>query len=69
MTHIMEELQKKSLENGPLCVGLDTDPSYLPESVLKAFDSPVEAILAYNKEIIKRVAADKSACCMGSGYI
>ena len=63
MTHIMEELQKKSLENGPLCVGLDTDPSYLPESVLKAFDSPVEAVLAYNKEIIKRVAADKSACC------
>lgn len=63
MTHIMEELQKKSLENGPLCVGLDTDPSYLPESVLKAFDSPIEAVLAYNKEIIKRVAADKSACC------
>ena len=63
MTHLMEELRKKSLENGPLCVGLDTDPSYLPESVLKAFDSPVEAILAYNKEIIKRVASDKSACC------
>lgn len=59
----MEELRKKSLENGPLCVGLDTDPSYLPESVLKAFDSPVEAILAYNKEIIKRVTSDKSACC------
>ena len=59
----MEELRKKSLENGPLCVGLDTDPSYLPESVLKAFDSPVEAILAYNKEIIKRVDSDKSACC------
>ena len=63
MKHIMEELQKKALENGPLCVGLDTDPSYLPESVLKAFDSPAEAILAYNKEIIKEVAADKSACC------
>ncbi len=63
MTHIMQQLQKKSLENGPLCVGLDTDPSYLPESVLKAFDSPVEAVLAYNKEIIKRVAEEKSACC------
>jgi len=59
----MQQLQKKSLENGPLCVGLDTDPSYLPESVLKAFDSPVEAVLAYNKEIIKRVAEEKSACC------
>ena len=63
MKHIMQVLQEKAAENGPLCVGLDTDPSYLPESVLKAFDSPVEAVLAYNKEIIKRVAADKSACC------
>lgn len=63
MKHIMQQLQEAALANGPLCVGLDTDPSYLPESVLKAFDSPVEAVLAYNKEIIKRVAADKSACC------
>ena len=63
MKHIMQQLQEKAAENGPLCVGLDTDPSYLPESVLKAFDSPVEAVLAYNKEIIKRVAAEKSACC------
>ena len=63
MKHTMELLREKSLENGPLCVGLDTDPSYLPDSVLKAFDSPVEAILAYNREIIKRVAQDKSACC------
>ncbi|MBO6218399.1 MAG: orotidine-5'-phosphate decarboxylase [Treponema sp.] len=63
MKHIMQELQEAALKNGPLCVGLDTDPSYLPESVLKAFDSPVEAVLAYNKEIIKRVSSDKSACC------
>ena len=63
MKHIMQQLQEAAAKNGPLCVGLDTDPSYLPESVLKAFDSPVEAILAYNKEIIKRVAEDKSACC------
>ncbi|MBP3771630.1 MAG: orotidine-5'-phosphate decarboxylase [Treponema sp.] len=63
MKHILQKLQEVAVQNGPLCVGLDTDPSYLPESVLKAFDSPVEAVLAYNKEIIKRVAADKSACC------
>lgn len=63
MKHNMQLLQEASIENGPLCVGLDTDPSYLPESVLKVFDSPAEAILAYNKEIIKRVAAEKSACC------
>lgn len=59
----MEQLKVLSEKNGPLCVGLDTDPSYLPESVLKGFDSPAKAILAYNKEIIKRIAKDNSACC------
>ncbi len=63
MKHYMELLQDAAVKNGPLCVGLDTDPSYLPESILKVFGSPAEAILAYNKEIIKRIAADKSACC------
>ena len=63
MKHLMEQLQEVAKQNGPLCVGLDTDPSYIPESVLKVFSSPAEAILAYNREIIKRVAAEKSACC------
>lgn len=57
------ELQNLAAKNGPLCVGLDTDPSYIPESVLKNYSSATEAVLAYNKEIIRRVAADKSACC------
>ena len=59
----MEMLKDLSEKNGPLCVGLDTDPSYLPESVLKEYKTKAEAILAYNKEIIKRIAAEKSACC------
>ncbi len=63
MKHLMEQLQEVAVQNGPLCVGLDTDPSYIPESVLKVFATPAEAVLAYNKEIIKRVAAEKSACC------
>ena len=63
MTHKMMELQNLAAKNGPLCVGLDTDPSYIPESVLKNYSSAPEAVLAYNKEIIRRVAADKSACC------
>ena len=63
MKHYMEQLKELCEKNGPLCVGLDTDPSYLPESVLKAYKSPAEAILAYNKEIIRRISADKSACC------
>ena len=63
MIHNMQILQDAAAKYGPLCVGLDTDPSYIPSPVLKNFDSPAEAVLAYNKEIIKRVAAEKSACC------
>lgn len=59
----MQILQELAAERGPLCVGLDTDPSYLPESVIKAVGSPEEAVLAYNKEIIRRIVSDKSACC------
>lgn len=62
MKHFMEKLKELSEKNGPLCVGLDTDPSYIPENILKSFKSPAEAVLAYNKEIIKRIAADNSAC-------
>ena len=61
--HNMQILQELAAKNGPLCVGIDTDPSYLPESVLKNFSSPAQAVLAYNREIIRRVAADKTACC------
>lgn len=63
MKHVMEQLKDAAAANGPLCVGLDTDPSYLPAPLLKVFSSPADAILTYNKEIIKRIAADKSACC------
>ena len=55
--HKMQELQELAAERGPLCVGLDTDPSYLPDSVIKAVGSAEEAVLAYNKEIIRRIAA------------
>lgn len=63
MKHNMQKLQELAAKNGPLCVGLDTDPSYIPENILKQYKSAPEAVLAYNKEIIKRVAKDKSACC------
>ena len=61
--HNMQLLQELSQKNGPLCVGLDTDPSYIPENILKTYESPAAAVLAYNKAIIERVANDKSACC------
>lgn len=63
MKHNMQILQELAAANGPLCVGLDTDPSYIPPSVLAKYDSPAQAVLAYNTEIIDRVAAAKSACC------
>ena len=59
----MERLRELSKKNGPLCVGLDTDPSYIPENVLYQFDGKAEAVFAYNREIINRIADDKSACC------
>ena len=61
--HNMQLLQELSVKNGPLCVGLDTDPSYIPENIVKQYESPAQAVLAYNKEIIDRVKADESACC------
>ena len=44
----MNRLQMACKENGPLCVGLDTSPNYLPPEVLKKFASPAKAVLAYN---------------------
>ena len=61
--HNMQLLQELAAKNGPLCVGLDTDPSYIPETIIKECGSGPQAVLAYNKAIIDRVAADKSACC------
>lgn len=63
MKHSMEILKELAEKNGPLCVGLDTDPSYIPSPLLKVLGDPADAILDYNKEIIRRIAADKSACC------
>ncbi|MCH5290714.1 MAG: orotidine-5'-phosphate decarboxylase [Treponema sp.] len=63
MKHAMELLQEAAVKNGPLCVGLDTAPSYIPDAVLKDYKSPAEAVLAYNTQIISRIAAEKTACC------
>lgn len=57
----MSRLQQSCLEKGPLCVGLDTDTSYLPPEVLKQFDSPCDAVLAYNTALID--ACEPYAAC------
>lgn len=62
MKHNMQILQELAAKNGPLCVGLDTDPSYIPQNLLEQF-SPAQAVLEYNKLLIKRITQDKSACC------
>ena len=61
--HNMQLLQELAAKNGPLCVGLDTDPSYIPENIVKQYESAPAAVLEYNKQIINSVAADKTACC------
>lgn len=62
MKHNMQILQELAAKNGPLCVGLDTDPSYIPQNLIEKF-SPAQAVLEYNKLLIKKITEDKSACC------
>ncbi len=59
----MQVLKELSVKNGPLCVGLDTDPSYIPQNILEKYSSPAQAVLAYNKAIIDRVSQKNLACC------
>lgn len=58
----MQILYESCQKNGPLCIGLDTDPSYLPPEVCEKFATPAEAVLAYNKEIIQNIK-DSACCC------
>ncbi len=59
--HQMSRLQSVCRGKSPLCIGLDTDVSYIPPSVAQKFASPTEAVLAYNKGIVE--AAGKYAGC------
>ena len=63
MKHAMQKLQEAAKKFGPLCVGLDTDPSYIPENIIKNYSSAPEAVLAYNLALIEGIKKDQSACC------
>ena len=63
MKHAMQKLQEAAKKFGPLCVGLDTDPSYIPENIIENYSSAPEAVLAYNLALIERIKKDQSACC------
>jgi len=55
-SYAMKRLQASCNEKGPLCIGLDTDPSYLPPHILQSFESPAKAVLAYNRALIDATA-------------
>lgn len=57
----MLRLQAACSEKGPLCVGLDTDPTYMPPEVLRMYGSPAQAVMAYNEALISATAS--SAAC------
>ncbi|NMA93460.1 MAG: orotidine-5'-phosphate decarboxylase [Clostridiales bacterium] len=49
---IIDKLHKRVAEKGFVCVGLDTDISYIPERIRKDAGSISEAIFRFNAEII-----------------
>ena len=59
--HEMKRLQDACKKNGPLCIGLDTDPSYIPEEILVKYNSHSEAVLDYNIALIE--ACKNYAAC------
>lgn len=58
---IIDRLYRKVEEAGVVCLGLDTNPSYIPEEYINNFPSTGEAIASFNKEIID-ATEDVVAC-------
>ena len=58
---IVDKLYERVEEKGHVCVGLDTDFSYLPEKFADKFSTRGEAIFNFNKEIID-ATYDAAAC-------
>lgn len=52
----MQRLQALCAEKGFLCVGLDTDPAYIPAEILRLYDSPAAAVHAFNRAVIESTA-------------
>ncbi|GAA0121140.1 MULTISPECIES: orotidine-5'-phosphate decarboxylase [Clostridium] len=58
---IIDKLFKTVKEKGHVCVGLDTDLSYIPNTFLEKFSSLEDAIFEFNKAIIDETI-DVAAC-------
>ena len=56
MNTCMDKLYEGVAARGPVCVGLDTDFSYLPEGFAKAGETVGESVLRYNKALIAATA-------------
>ncbi|MDR2655850.1 MAG: orotidine-5'-phosphate decarboxylase [Oscillospiraceae bacterium] len=50
--HAMDRLFEAVEEKGPVCLGLDTDISYIPENFAARFSTISEKLLSFNKAII-----------------
>lgn len=58
---IIDKLYERVKERGVVCVGLDTDYSYLPEYFAKNFENIGDGIFNFNKRIID-ATIDVAAC-------
>lgn len=58
---IIDKLYKSVAQNGHVCVGLDTDYSYLPEAFAQKYPNIEEGLFEFNKAIIDKTL-DVSAC-------
>lgn len=58
---IIDKLFKVVEEKGHVCVGLDTDISYIPKNFVEKFNSIEDALFNFNKEIIDATFED-TAC-------
>jgi orotidine-5'-phosphate decarboxylase len=58
---IIDKLYKAVEEKGHVCLGLDTDISYIPKGFMEGFQSIEEALFSFNKEIIDETF-DEVAC-------
>ena len=49
----MDKLYEGVAARGPVCVGLDTDFSYLPEGFAAAGETAGESILRFNRAVLE----------------
>lgn len=62
--YIIEELQSRAKRLGPLCIGLDTDPAYIPHYIVQSIGGGAAAAGLYNDLLLKAIAAEGLAPCV-----